>query len=54
MQIVLAALLPRPCLVFIPKLVGWCRITIVGYTFFHIEEGFVVVDRILPAKMNKG
>ena len=21
---------------------------------FHIEEGFVIVDRILPAKMNKG
>lgn len=21
---------------------------------FHIEDGFVIVDRILPAKMNKG
>lgn len=21
---------------------------------FHIEEGFVIVDRILPARMNKG
>ena len=21
---------------------------------FHIEENFVIVDRILPAKMNKG
>ena len=21
---------------------------------YHIEEGFVIVDRILPAKMNKG
>ena len=21
---------------------------------FHVEDGFVIVDRIIPAKMNKG
>ena len=24
------------------------------YYVFHIEDGFVIVDRIIPAKLNKG